>query len=242
MLDDKQEIGSLRANFELTIHSKEAKKLIKGREIEKNSESGKAFSINGLELYSRRLNSIWYRIKNDDPYAEMVLMEVERRIERAKKKIKSATEDAELILKKTPPGISIGLSSSIKPIKFSLNDSKYYTIHTKLAAVLIAEFDFLVRKLKSCIESGQLTKSQYKRDIGKLTTAIRGVLIAPSIYMNMNISRKDILEPTENGKTAIERFGLVPFAILNNEQHSEYGPVSTRPNSTVITNSTIINS
>lgn len=47
----------------------------------------KKYTINGLELYAMRLNKIWNRIKNDDPYAEMILIEIERRIERAKSKI-----------------------------------------------------------------------------------------------------------------------------------------------------------
>lgn len=230
MPDDKTTIGVLRSNFELTIHSKEAQKLIEGRVIEKNSEHDKKYTINSLELYSKRLNTIWHRVKNDDPYAEMLLIEIERRLERAKNKVNNATKDAELMLTKSPPGISISVSSSIKPIKISLNDTKYYTIHAKLAAVLIADFDFLIRKLKSCIEIGQLTKSQYKKRIERLSTVIRGVLIAPSAYNNMNIDRKDILQATEKGKVAIEKFGLVPMNMLNNQQHSEFGPVSLKYN------------
>jgi integrating conjugative element protein (TIGR03761 family) len=232
MSNDKTTIGVLRSSFELTIHSKEAQKLIEGRIIERDSELEleKKYTINGLELYSKRLNTIWYRVKNDDPYAEMVLIEIERRLERAKNKIHHATKDAEIMLKKSPPGISISVSSSIKPIKISLNHTKYYTIHAKLAAVLIADFDFLIRKLKSCIEIGQLTKSQYKKRIESLSTVIRGVLITPSVYNNMNIDRKDILQSTEKGKAAIEKFGLVPMDMLNNNQHSKFGPVSLKYN------------
>lgn len=131
-------------------------------------------------------------------------------------------------MEKAPQGISIGLSSSIKPIIIELSDAKYYTIHTKLAAVLLADFDLLVRQLKSCIVIGQLTKVQYKKEVKRLETVIRGVLIAPSIYMNMDINREDIKQPTEKGKAAIDKFGLVPLAILNNEQHSSFGPISTK--------------
>jgi integrating conjugative element protein (TIGR03761 family) len=232
MSDDKTTIRVLRSSFELTIHSKEAQKLIEGRIIERDSELEleKKYTINGLELYSKRLNTIWYRVKNDDPYAEMVLIEIERRLERAKNKIHHATKDAEIMLKKSPPGISISVSSSTNPIKISLNHTKYYTIHAKLAAVLIADFDFLIRKLKSCIEIGQLTKSQYKKRIESLSTVIRGVLITPSVYNNMNIDRKDILQSTEKGKAAIEKFGLVPMDMLNNNQHSKFGPVSLKYN------------
>ncbi len=226
MSDDKETIGVLRSSFELTIHSKEAQKLIEGRVLKKDSEKDKKYTINGLELYSRRLNTIWHRIRNDDPYAEMILIEIERRLERAHRKISAATEQAESMLKKSPPGISISISNSTKPVKISLNDAKYYTVHAKLAAVLVADFDFLIRKLKSCIDIGQLTKTQYKKRVERLSTLIRGVLIAPSVYKNMNISRQDILQSNEKGTVAIEKFGLVPMDILNNQQHSEYGPIS----------------
>ena len=228
MINDKEDVGMLKTHFELTIHSKEARKLILGRVIDDDKNSEKKYTINGLELYAIRLNKIWNRIKNDDPYAEMVLIEVERRIERAKSKINAEIKKSKSLLAKAPQGISIGLSSSIKPITIELSSAKYYTIHTKLAAVLLADFDLLVRQLKSCIVIGQLTKVQYKKDVQRLETVIRGVLIAPSIYMNMDINREDIKQPTEKGKAAIDKFGLVPLAILNNEQHSSFGPISTK--------------
>jgi len=228
ILDNQQDIGVLKTHFELTVHSKETIRLLTGRVINNEAKAPKKYTINGLESYALRLNNIWHRIKNDDPYAEMVLIEIERRIERAKHKISTAIEKAEKTLAKAPNGISIGISSSVKPITINLDNVKYYTVHTKLAAVLLADVDLLIRTLKSCIALGQLTKTQYKKDVKKIETVIRGVLISPSIYINMHINREDIKKQTEKGKVAIEKLGLVPLDILNNQQHSSFGPISIK--------------
>lgn len=54
MINDKEDVGMLKARFELTIHSKEARKLILGRVIDDD---------NNEKIYDQWLRVICHAIK-----------------------------------------------------------------------------------------------------------------------------------------------------------------------------------
>ena len=225
--NNQEKIGVLKNPLSLTFHTKDAMKLIRGRQ-RSDTQDDEKYAINGLDLFSVKVNNLWQRIKKDDPYAEMTLIEIERRLSNVKEKIAQQLKETEAKLKEAPSGITVGITESINPLTIVLDSPRYYTTHTKLLAVLIAQFDQLIRQFHSCMSIGLISKTQYNRQKRTLVGNIRSVLIAPNLYKNNNVTREDIVKLTETGRAAIQRFGTLPIPILKNTQHSEYGPVSEK--------------
>ncbi|MGH1486970.1 MAG: AcaB family transcriptional regulator [Cellvibrionaceae bacterium] len=224
-MTDNQTANVLKSHFAFTIHMPAAKNLVSGGTFKPDNKA-KEYKVSGLEQFSQRLGHIWSGIKKDDPYAEMVLIEIERRIKKANSKIDHYETKAKQLLAASPPGVTIAPVESSNPTTIEFDTEKYYTIHSKLAATLIARFDYILRQLNSCIGLNNYTKLYFLKDIDHLSRPIRGALIAPGLYINMNVRRSDILENNKQGLLAVEKCGLVPLDILNNTQHSEYGPIS----------------
>lgn len=226
-------IGKFEHNSALQIHTLQAKQLIIENKSSATTPEQKSYMICGLERFSFSLLRIWRRIRTDDPYAEMVLIEVERRIDNALKLLDRLSRDIDDRLTSQLPGITLEIYRSKSPATISLNSAQFSTTHALLGARLIGLYDVLVRKLHTCKEFGVVNREYYTNYKYKSAKALRGVFAAPLLYKQLGVKRSDIIQKTEKGIEAVNKLGPVPLDILVRERRSEYGPQPiNRPNDT----------
>ncbi len=212
----------------LEVHSRQARAIIAGHYPERSTATTKkSYPIYGLIAYGLSLTVIWQRIRADDPYAELTLIEVERRIRKAFELIQNRMRSIDQKLMETLPGIQVDLYQSRQPLIISLNDSAFATTHAKLGARLVGLFDLLIRKLVTGKQFGIINLANFERSQYHATKVVRGVFAAPAEYRNRGVNRADIQEKTEKGIAATEADGPLPLGIMNRERHSEFGPKPT---------------
>lgn len=223
MSEQKQHIGALHNRSTLSIHTRQAASLCEGKSIEVNN---KRFKIPSLFVFGLTLSKLWQAVKADDPYAEQHLIEIERLITRGFEHIeKQEKRLAGFLLKKpTPQGMTMTLHESRQTLEISLDNEVFQATHTKMMSVLVASFDALVRTLITYKDFAIIDGKTYQGMLKRSTRVMRSILMSSTTYKKSEVTRGDILNKTDKGKHAVERFGLIPMALLRREQCSQYGP------------------
>jgi len=216
--------GKLAHDSTLQIHTRQARQLIIENKSSQTTDDKKTYMIVGLEKFGASMNRIWRQIRQDDPYAEIALIEIERRIDNAFELLGKLHNTIDNQVSIELPGITMTFYQSETPAVIPLNAKLFETTHALLGARLIGHYDLLIRKLHTCQQFGLVNRNHCNRYKYKSAKALRGVYSAPLLYKLSGVNRQDILNRTEKGTNAILQLGNVPMAILTRETHSKYGP------------------
>lgn len=217
--------GRFQNRSELVLHTHDAVKLCEGGKTDTN---GDVHKIPGLFVFGILLNNIWNAVKSDDPYAEMTLIEIERLLDRAFVSLQKLDQRLERYRQqsKLPEGVILEINESRKASHLTLDGAAFHATHTRLLVILIATYDALIRKLLTCGAFGMINNKTRKQLLYLATKAVRSVLMSPTPYKKTGVTRNDILLKNERGQEALQKYGMVPLAILNREEHSRFGPLT----------------
>jgi integrating conjugative element protein (TIGR03761 family) len=218
--------GKFNHESTLEIHTKQAKQLINENKQSQMTEGKKAYMIIGLDKFGGLLQNIWSQIRRDDPYAEMVLIEIERRAINTFDLLEKLNHTIDSQLQLELPGITMAFYQSENPAVIPLNKRLFETTHALLGARLVGLYDLLIRKLHTCQQFGMINRNQSNHYKYKATKALRGVFAAPLLYKPLGVTRMDIIQKTDKGLSAIDQRGEIPLDILTREKQSKFGPTS----------------
>lgn len=208
-------------------HSYEVQNLIKGRVLENLDEkSGKQYKLPSLLQLGNRLNHIWGEVKNDDPYAEMTLIEIERLIDRAHKALDRQSNKLKKRLKNSglPEGIDIVINVSKNTLAVSLEDVAFRTTHAKQLIIVLARYDIIMRTITTYKEFGFISDNYVKPYRFHLTKVIRAIFMEILRYKKTGVTRHDFLNSSLLAKSVSERMGMLPFSIIDRSLSSRWGP------------------
>jgi integrating conjugative element protein (TIGR03761 family) len=222
--------GRFEHDSTLKIHTRQAKQLMVENKHSQTTQQEKSYMIIGLDKFGRFLHTIWYQIRNDDPYAEMALIEIERRINNAFDLLKKLNHTIDEQLRAELPGITLTFYQSENPTVIPLNTRQFDTTHSLLGARLIGLYDLLIRKLHTSQQFGIINRNQSSHYKYKSAKALRGVFAAPLLYKPFGVTRIDIIQKTDKGLAATTQQGEIPLDILTQKTQSKFGP---RPNKSV---------
>lgn len=213
-------VGHWQNTSVLAIHSPQAVSLVKGHRG-RITQKATHHRVWGLKSYSVLVTQVYQRAKADDPYAEITLLEIERRLAKAQAVISRCHRQLDQQLQQQLPGIRIRLSASKQPLQIPLNFS---TPHANFGARLIGDYDLILRKIKTCRALGLLNGQQGYRYLKQVRRVVRGVFSTPVQYKNMSVTRTDVLQQTAAGKAAMDKLGEVDQDILSRKRQAQYGP------------------
>lgn len=212
----------------LEIHTLEALQLCEGTTAP--ARNGKVYRVPSAFIFGLSVNKIWDHIKNDDPFAEFALINIEQQLGKAFDTI----DKFERILERRkakwqqPEGLTLEISQAEVPTTLSLNQKVFKTTHAKLLMVVIGRFDLLMRKLLTYRQFNIIKNTRFHTMRHRSMRSIRVVMQEARTYKPTGVTRQDIINHTEDGETTTQQLGIIPLSVLTREQRSQYGP-SPRP-------------
>lgn len=213
--------GQLRTRGEIIIHTRSAHRLFYGRR--KDDKKG-IKPITGLIRFALNMNHISDLAAKDDPYADAVLLEVERALLAAEKMIREHVAALEELLSDME-GISIYFHESVAPIKVPI---EFRTTYGFIAARLLSRYDKLVRLAQSAMHVGLFFEEDWGRVVRKSGRVIRRVFHLSSSYRYVGVTRDDMAANNQVARNAIEKYGTLPQAILEGSKRGKYAPPIVR--------------
>ena len=198
--------GALRGQVWLTVQTRQAQRLIRGR----NATAEKP-AIIGLVGFADRLRVIWQAARNDDAYADWWLVKVHDALERIRERIRveQATLDAQF---EQPSALEVTVAESIKPYRIALQFANPYAYR---GAQLIAEYDTFVRTLLTAQHVGLRNAPPMQSLLTANARKIRGTVALVQGYHFLGIDRAALKQGTANASRARELMGEVPQEVLN---------------------------
>ena len=196
--------GPLHGSAEISLQTGWAVGLLRGRAREKG-----AGEIIGLFRFASLLQPIWEAAKEDDPYADMYLVQIEDRIGACKDEILATRRALEKQINKFD-GLKVDLPESTAPVTSKLHFSVPLAWQ---AAQLVYEFDRLILAYMMIQHLGLATGStdSEKRQAGHL---MRSLFSIPIQYHYMGITRADVQQGTAQAVEAKEKMGEIPADIM----------------------------
>ncbi len=179
--------GVLRGPVILTLQTRQAERLVKGRD----GTDGKP-AIIGLIGFANRLRSIWHGARTDDPYADWWLLRIDRAIEAARAALASATAEATAALA-SQDAIAVAPGTSVKPVRVPLNFSNPYAYR---GAQLVAETDGLLRAILTARHVGLATRADAERALHGAGRWARCAFASPVGYRLTGVTRADLARNT----------------------------------------------
>lgn len=211
--------GALRGQAWLTVQTRQAQRLIRGR----NASVDKP-AIIGLVGFADRLRVIWQAARNDDPYADWWLVRVHEAIGQARAFIRQSQAGIEERLAQSP-AIEVAVAESLHPYRVPLQFANPYAYQ---GAQLIGEYDILVRTLLSGCHVGLLDRPSSERIVQLGGRRIRGLFNVPQGYRFLGIDRNSVRRQDAKALQAQDAMGALPATVLSGEQQAPLVPRKLR--------------
>ena len=211
--------GALRGQAWLTVQTRQAQRLIRGR----NGNADKP-AIIGLVGFADRLRVIWQAARNDDPYADWWLVKVHEALERVRDLVKNEQAALEAQLEQLT-ALEVAVAESMKPFRIALQFANPYAYR---GAQLIAEYDRFVRTLLTAHHVGVLTGAAMEGLLNTCARKIRGAFAVPQGYHFLNVDRAAVQQGTVNASRAMQVMGEVPEDVLNGTHQAPLAPRKVR--------------
>lgn len=208
-------IGALRGETSITIQTRQAQILLTGRE----ASEGKP-RIMGLMQFSTYLSQIAVAARQDDPWADWMLVQVEERLEQAEGKLKEQQANLDRVLGANPM-MDIQVSESVKPLKVSIG---FASSHAYWVARVILQFDSVVRAVLTARHHALLDQQMSSLLMDDAARLIRRIFETTVRYRVTGLTRADLKAGNARVAEAEQKMGCVPADILEGARRAKFAP------------------
>ncbi len=216
--------GPLRNEVVLTVHTREAQKLIAGRKKRLNDpfDLNKKVLENIMGVYSfgKRMNAIWIAAQYDDPYADWFLLQVEEALAEGKKTFVDKRQELTLLLESVD-AIKITTSHSIKPVEVNISFANPYGY---MGAYLVAEYDALACTLLTAAHIGLIDREPKHNLTQASSKLIRRVFYLSTRWHFTGVTRLAVATDEPAALDAKAKMGDVPPDILDRTIRAKHAP------------------
>jgi integrating conjugative element protein (TIGR03761 family) len=221
-------IGSLRSEIVLSLHTYHAARLWSGR---KPNSSDKHQGVLGLTGFLHLTNLIRIAAAQDDPYADWMIILIDERIERAKEKLAEIRSQVREVIDSIPKQLNVSENLNISPARMPL------FVNSPLGfqgVYLLVEFDELARDLLLAQHIGLMGRRNMEELLDRAAHQIRSTFAMVQNYRNTGISRDDVAANNARAREVIERFGVPPKDVLEGQRRSTFAPAIQKRNGSAI--------
>lgn len=207
------------------IHTLEAARLFVGKAVSPG-ENGRGMA--GGKKVGASLRTIWYLSGNDNPYADYCLIRATERMTELRGKISSSVNSMNKQIESLKKhGMHFSVLRNNNPLKVDLGFKSPYGYSV---VMLIGEFDYFVRVIKTLIRKDLMTDAEGRAKLHEIRHACRSIfeeVVYYGRYLNRDVmqplSRSDFLpgadgEAKKRVEAATKLFGTLPRAIFTGAQ------------------------
>ncbi|MBD3611394.1 MAG: DUF1845 family protein, partial [Hydrogenovibrio crunogenus] len=116
--DNNENPGVVSSEKSLTLHTKEALKIFKGRKADPEND---VREIAGLPIYATMLKNIWRACLAGDPYAIWWIQKIEKVIKESDSDLNKLNEEVKELTKPMSDRIDLSKSEATNPVTVQIN-------------------------------------------------------------------------------------------------------------------------
>ncbi|EHK90216.1 PFL_4669 family integrating conjugative element protein [Aggregatibacter actinomycetemcomitans] len=226
------ELGALRSDINMTLHTHYATRVWAGRpwsaisedKTDGNDKENKFYSqIISMPHCLSILNQVNTDAANDDPYADQFLIALEEKIISARKEMQALNEQIyTLYANQIPEGIDIQRCQNVAPVTMPIY-IKYPLGY--ILVYLLTDYDSVARAVLTASHIAIMTKADAKAWMQKASHLMRSVFGMAQQYRHSGVTRQDLIENNARAQSAVTRLGNLPQDILDGTKRSGYAPI-----------------
>lgn len=212
----KFNIGVLRSQMTLQIHTRQASRLWYGRRATEEKQG-----IVGLSAFMSISSKINIGSRHDDPYSDWWMLRVEEKIDSTKAQLEKLNEEVDVSFKSVPSAFSISENLNVQPANLPVFASSHLGY---LAIYVLAQYDEIVRKALLASHIALIGHTTLEHWLDKGDQCLRSLFGMVTYYRYTGTTRKDFLEESAAALAAIEKYGEVPPDIMDGSRRSRFSP------------------
>ncbi|SMF20470.1 MULTISPECIES: PFL_4669 family integrating conjugative element protein [unclassified Pseudomonas] len=212
-------IGSLRSDVKLTLHTHHAARIWMGR-----PKNDLKVGIIGLSGFCSVVNRMSRGAQQDDPYSDWWMILIEEKINESKQALKNIEERLDMAMASLPPAISISENLSIQPVSLPLYISNPLGFQ---AVFLLTNYDEIVRRILLAQHVGLVGRHDMETWIDEGAAVLRRLFGLAQNYKYSGAARDDFAANNAKADAArkmYERYGELPQDILEGTRRSNFAP------------------
>ena len=212
-------IGSLRSDVKLTLHTHHAARIWMGR-----PKSDLKPGIIGLSGFCSAVNRMSRGAQQDDPYSDWWMILLEDKITESKQGLKDIEARLDTAMATLPPAISISENLSIQPVSLPLYISNPIGFQ---AVYLLTGYDEIVRRILLAQHVGLVGRRDMEAWIDEGAAVLRRLFGLAQLYKYSGAERDDFAANNAKAEAArklYERYGELPQDILQGLRRSTFAP------------------
>lgn len=209
-------IGVLRSQMTLQIHTRQASRIWYGRRAGDNKPG-----ILGLAGFMSITNKINIGSRQDDPYSDMWMLRIEEKIDQTKVQLETLRKEVDEVFKSVPSTFTLSENVNIQPANLPIFAGSHLGY---LAIYVLAQYDEIVRKALLASHIALIGRVTLEHWLDRGDQYLRSLLGTVTFYRFSGTTRKDFAEGNAAARSAIEKFGEVPQDILDGTRRSRFSP------------------
>ena len=179
---------------------------------------GRVGKGNGALQFAQQMRAIWRAVKQNDPYADQALIDIEAALETARKNIQEQLAEAASLLT-SQPGVRIEAARSLQPFMLPL---RFATPYGFQAAFMIGEFDQFVRTVRTARALGMHAPDD--EVLYAAGSIIKAALEQPKKWHATGVTRIDVRKQTEIAKKAHALMGKLRLDVMACAKRAYHAP------------------
>lgn len=210
------QVGALRGDTSITIQSRQAQVLLTGREATPERPQ----RVMGLMQFSTYLSQVTVAVKQDDPWADWVLVQVEERLVEAEGKLKEQQANIDRVLGANPM-MDIQVSESVKPLRVSIG---FASSHAYWVARVITQYDAVVRAVLTARHHALIDQQMSNLLMDDAAKLIRRIFETTARYRVTGLTRADVAAGHAKVVEVEKTMGCPPADILDKSRRAKFAP------------------
>ena len=200
-----QRAGVLRGEAVLTLQTRQAQRLVKGR-----AGTADRARIVGLLTFATLVRIVWRRAGQGDPYAEWWLVKVDAALACGERAVMESQAALDRRLASVE-ALQVSRPASVKPARVALQFGNPYAFR---AARLVGRFDGVARTALCARHVGALSDAAAEAELNRAARQVRRALQGANGYRPLGTTRDDLALSTARGRKARSAMGKLPEDIL----------------------------
>lgn len=209
-------IGVLRSQMTLQIHTRQASRLWSGRKP--INGKGGILGLNGFLFITNRIN---IGSRQDDPYCDWWMLQIEEKIDQVNAQLKRLHIQVNEVFASVPPAFTLGENLNVQPASLPVFAGSHLGY---LAIFVLAQYDEIVRKALLAHHIALIDHLTLEYWLTQGDHCLRSLFATVQDYRYSGINRKDIVLGTAAARIVAEKFGEVPPDIMDGSRRSRFSP------------------
>jgi len=220
--ENNENPGVIASEKSLTLHTKEALKIFKGRRADPEND---VREIAGLPIYATMLKNIWRSCLAGDVYAVWWIQKIEKVIHESESDLNKLIKEIDDLTKPMSDRIDLSRSEATNPIKVQIN---YASPYMYKVIYLLIDIDRIISKMLTLKHMAIISPAAFDQYRKNVTGTMNRTLLTFRGFKPTGVTAEDIKENNAKAKEAFDAMGKLPDLILAEEYKPEFFPTRSK--------------